>query len=125
MLYDEITAIFRSHGLDPGPIPSEDTLLLGEVKLAAVAGGGAFSLAPLNWQQPLPDSVRWYPLVDHPIVRRTWAVWPADSHRHVYRILRRRLIVGQPKAAAPSSDAQIRSSSQLQFADQIRQVAST
>jgi len=80
-LYDEITAIFRSHGLDPGPIPSQDTLLLGEVKLAAVAGGGAFSLAPPNWQQPLPDSVQWYPLVDHPIVRRTWAVWPADSHR--------------------------------------------
>ena len=80
-LYDEITAIFRSHGLDPGPIPSEDTLLLGEVKLAAVAGGGAFSLAPPNWQQSLPDSVQWYPLVDHPIVRRTWAVWPADSHR--------------------------------------------
>jgi len=80
-LYDEITAIFRSHGLDPGPIPSQDTLLLGEVKLAAVAGGGAFSLAPPNWQQPLPDSVQWYPLVDHPIVRRTWAAWPADSRR--------------------------------------------
>src|SRR5262249_61147436 len=78
---DDSPAAVSSPWLCPVPIPSECTFLVGEVKLAAVAGGGAFSLAPPNWQQPLPDSVRWYPFVDHPIVRRTWAVWPAESRR--------------------------------------------
>ncbi|MFL4902110.1 hypothetical protein ACJ6WF_02750 [Streptomyces sp. MMS24-I2-30] len=50
------------------------------MKLAAVASGRAFALAPPDWQ-PLPDHVVWSPLVGRPLVRRTWAVWPADSHR--------------------------------------------
>ncbi|MGW2857047.1 hypothetical protein ACWDAZ_35790, partial [Streptomyces sp. NPDC001215] len=27
------------------------------------------------------DGVAWSPLTGHPLVRRTWAVWPADSRR--------------------------------------------
>ncbi|MBM0229643.1 MULTISPECIES: LysR family transcriptional regulator [Micromonospora] len=79
--YDELTAILRSHGLDLGPAAPEGQQLIPEVKLAAVTAGGAFALAPPSWSQPIPDSVTWSPLVGHPLVRRTWAVWPASSHR--------------------------------------------
>ncbi|WP_091335716.1 LysR family transcriptional regulator [Micromonospora rhizosphaerae] len=79
--YDELTAILRSHGLDLGPTPPEGQELIAEVKLAAVAAGGAFALAPPNWSAPMPESVTWAPLVGHPLVRRTWAVWPASSRR--------------------------------------------
>lgn len=79
--YDELTAILRSHGLDLGPAAPEGQELIPEVKLAAVTAGGAFALAPPAWSQPLPDSVTWSPLVGHPLVRRTWSVWPASSRR--------------------------------------------
>ncbi|MEU5564284.1 LysR substrate-binding domain-containing protein [Micromonospora musae] len=79
--YDEVTAILRSHGLDPGRTPPEGQGLIAPVKLAAVTAGGAFALAPPNWQQPIPESLTWAPLVGHPLVRRTWASWPASSRR--------------------------------------------
>jgi DNA-binding transcriptional LysR family regulator len=79
--YDALTAILRSHGIDLGPEPPEGQSLIAEVKLAAVGAGRAFTLAPPDWSQPLPESVTWSPLVGHPLVRRTWAVWPAGSHR--------------------------------------------
>ncbi|MGW1892480.1 LysR substrate-binding domain-containing protein [Streptomyces sp. NPDC002004] len=79
--YDELTAILRGHGLDLGPEAPQGQALIAEVKLAAVAAGRAFTLAPPGWQQPLPERVTWSPLVGHPLVRRTWAVWPAESHR--------------------------------------------
>lgn len=79
--YDELTAIMRSHGLEPGPPPPDGQELIADVKLAAVTAGQAFALAPPNWSQPLPDPVVWLPLAGHPIVRRTWAVWPAASRR--------------------------------------------
>ncbi|MFI9275790.1 LysR substrate-binding domain-containing protein [Kitasatospora sp. NPDC052896] len=79
--YDELTAVLRGHGIDPGPQEPEGQALIAEVKLAGVAAGGAFALAPHHWQQPLPAHVTWSPLVGHPLVRRTWAVWPADSTR--------------------------------------------
>ncbi|MFG2682081.1 LysR family transcriptional regulator [Streptomyces sp. NPDC048392] len=79
--YDELTAVLRGHGLDLGPEAPQGQTLIADVKLAAVASGRAFTLAPPNWQQPLPDHVTWSPLVGHPLVRRTWAVWPADSRR--------------------------------------------
>ncbi|GAA5189475.1 LysR family transcriptional regulator [Rugosimonospora acidiphila] len=79
--YDELTAILRSHGLDLGPAAPEGQALIAEVKLAAVSAGQAFALAPPDWPQPLPPTVVWCPLVGHPIVRRTWAVWPASSTR--------------------------------------------
>jgi DNA-binding transcriptional LysR family regulator len=79
--HDEITAILRSHGVDLGPPPPEDQQLIAEVKLAAVTAGGSFALAPENWPHPIPQSVTWSPVVGHPLVRRTWLVWPANSRR--------------------------------------------
>jgi len=79
--HDELTAILRNHGIDLGPPPPEDQLLIAAVKLAAVAAGRSFALAPQHWPHPLPESVTWCPLVGHPLVRRTWVVWPASSRR--------------------------------------------
>lgn len=79
--YDEVVAVLRSHGHELGAAPDADRLLIPEVKLAAVAGGGAFSLAPPAWSQPLPAGVQWCPLAGDPLVRRTWAAWPATSRR--------------------------------------------
>ncbi|CAN5507410.1 LysR family transcriptional regulator [soil metagenome] len=79
--FDELTAILRSHGVSPGTDASPGQELIAEVKLAAVSSGRAFALAPPHWSQPMPDDVNWYPLIGSPLVRRTWAVWPADSRR--------------------------------------------
>ncbi|MBY8876192.1 LysR family transcriptional regulator [Actinacidiphila acidipaludis] len=79
--YDELTAILRSHGLERFSDAPEGQRLIAEVKLAAVSAGRAFALAPPHWTQPLPEGVRWQPLAGHPLVRRTWAVWAADSRR--------------------------------------------
>lgn len=79
--YDEVVAIFRSHGIELGAAAPEGQTLIPEVKFAAVAAGYAFTLAPPDWPHPLPDSVRWHPLIGHPLIRRTWVTWPAASHR--------------------------------------------
>ncbi|MEU0797197.1 LysR family transcriptional regulator [Amycolatopsis sp. NPDC005961] len=79
--YDELTATLRSHGLDVGPEVPEDRRLIVELKIPAVSAGGAYAFAPPGWPYPIPDTVRWLPLAGNPLVRRTWAVWPATSHR--------------------------------------------
>lgn len=79
--YDELAATLRSHGLDVGPEVPEDQRLIVELKIPAVSAGGAYAFAPPEWPYPMPDTVRWLPLAGNPIVRRTWAVWPAASHR--------------------------------------------
>ena len=79
--YDEVAAVLRSHGLDLGSQPPDDQELIAPVKFVGVSAGHAFALAPENWDQPLPDGITWAPLVDHPLVRRTWLVWPANSRR--------------------------------------------
>jgi DNA-binding transcriptional LysR family regulator len=79
--YDEVTAVMGSHGVQPGDAAAEGQSLIAEVKLAAVSSGRAFALAPADWPVPLPGTLTWCPLVGHPLVRRTWAVWRADSHR--------------------------------------------
>ncbi|SEC85309.1 LysR family transcriptional regulator [Streptomyces melanosporofaciens] len=79
--YDELTAILRSHGLDPGVQAPKGQRLIAEVKFAAVSAGRAFAMAPPDWSQPIPTGVAWSPLVGHPLLRRTWAVWSADSRR--------------------------------------------
>ena len=79
--YDELTGILRSHGIDIGPPAPDGQELIAEVKVTAVSSGQAFALAPENGLQPLPDDVTWLPLVGQPVVRRTWAVWPAESRR--------------------------------------------
>ncbi|MEV7075844.1 LysR family transcriptional regulator [Streptomyces sp. NPDC093990] len=79
--YDEVTSVLRSFGLDLGPEPPQDQSLIAEVKLAAVGTEKAFALAPPRWSQPLPENVVWKLLHRHPLVRRTWAVWPTHSRR--------------------------------------------
>jgi DNA-binding transcriptional LysR family regulator len=65
--------------LNLGPEPPENQTLIAGVKIAAVRSGKAFALAPANWPHPLPDRIVWSPLVGDPLVRRTWAVWPANA----------------------------------------------
>jgi DNA-binding transcriptional LysR family regulator len=77
--HDQVTAILRGHGIDTGSQRDNDGPVTSEVKLAAVGTGRAFALASPTWSQPLPDGIRWHPLIGDPIVRRTWAVWHADS----------------------------------------------
>ena len=79
--FDEIVAVLRSHGLQPGPAAAPGQSLIAEVKFAAVSAGQAFALAPEHWTQPLPSGVVWGALRGAPLVRRTWAVWAADSRR--------------------------------------------
>jgi DNA-binding transcriptional LysR family regulator len=81
--FDELTGVLRSHGVDVGPPASADQALIAAVKFTAVNGGHAFALAPERGMEPLPDNVTWLPLVDNPVVRRTWAVWPGESRRRV------------------------------------------
>ncbi|RSM77310.1 LysR family transcriptional regulator [Kibdelosporangium aridum] len=77
--YDEITAILRSHGIDIGT--PQDQPLIADVKLAAVSAGRVFALAPPKWSRPVPESLEWRPLTGNPLIRRTWAAWPAASRR--------------------------------------------
>jgi DNA-binding transcriptional LysR family regulator len=79
--HDQVTAILRGHGIDIGHQGDNDGPVTSEVKLAAVGTGRAFALAPPTWAQPLPSGIRWHPLIGDPIVRRTWAVWHADSRQ--------------------------------------------
>lgn len=79
--YDELTAILRSHGIQPAASEMFTQHLIPELKLAALSTSGRFTLAPPGWRRSLPASVRWYPLEGGPLVRRTWAVWPATSQR--------------------------------------------
>jgi DNA-binding transcriptional LysR family regulator len=79
--YDQVVAILRSHGIAVDRASDDDQSLIPEVKLAAVESGRAFALAPPGWSQPLPDGVQWRALAGSPLVRRTWAIWPAASRR--------------------------------------------
>jgi DNA-binding transcriptional LysR family regulator len=81
--YDEVAAILRTHGITVPEQPPDtgDHPLIAEVKFAAVVTGRAFALAPPRLSAPLPEGVTWCPLTGAPIVRRTWAVWPASSRR--------------------------------------------
>ena len=79
--YDQVAATIRAHGIEISDQPGGDPPVTTEVKLAAVATGLTFALAPPQWTQRLPDGISWHPLIGNPIVRRTWAVWNADSRR--------------------------------------------
>jgi DNA-binding transcriptional LysR family regulator len=80
--HDEVSAILRTHGLgDRGPGPDGDPPVTAEVKFAAVRAGRSFTLAPPGWAANLPEGIHWHPIEGNPIVRRTWAVWPADSRQ--------------------------------------------
>lgn len=81
--FDELRAIFCTHGIDVGPSSQDDQELIPAVKLMGVgaSAGRAFALAPPNWPHPIPTGISWAPLAGHPLIRRTWVVWPADSRR--------------------------------------------
>jgi hypothetical protein len=79
--YDELAAILRTHGTDAGTADSGDQFPIPSVMFTAVTSGRAFALAPPLWAHPIPHTVVWTPLDDDPVVRRTWAVWPANSRR--------------------------------------------
>ena len=81
--HDQVTATLRSHGIDVRERPERagEGGLIAEVKLAAVGTGKAFALAPPGWTTPLPGGITWCALAGSPLVRRTWAVWPAASRR--------------------------------------------
>lgn len=77
--------MLRNHGLDTGrpdsPADSDSRLLIPEVRYAALASGHGFSLAPPHVVRQIPDFLTWCPLTGSPIVRRTWAAWPAACQR--------------------------------------------
>jgi molybdate transport repressor ModE-like protein len=80
--HDQIAATLRGHGVDVPAADGEGHALIAPVKFAAVADGQAFALAaPRPGSGDLPDGITWCPLVGNPIIRRTWAVWPASSTR--------------------------------------------
>lgn len=79
--YDELAAILRTRGIDVGPADRGDQFPTASVAFAAVSSGNAFALAPRHWAHPVPHAVVWCPLADRPVVRSTWAVWPASSRR--------------------------------------------
>jgi DNA-binding transcriptional LysR family regulator len=76
--YDHVAATLRSHGVAvPESDPEDRRPVTAEVKLASVGDGTRFALAAPEF--PLPRGLQWHPLAGHPLVRRTWAVWPAQS----------------------------------------------
>jgi len=79
--YDELAAILRTRGIDVGPADRGEQFPTASVAFAAVSSGNAFALAPRHWAHPVPHAVVWCPLADRPVVRSTWAVWPASSRR--------------------------------------------
>jgi DNA-binding transcriptional LysR family regulator len=81
--HDQVLATLRTHGVSgAGTASQEDKRPVPpEVKLAAAGTGRAFAFAAPGWARPLPEGLVWHPLTGNPIVRRTWAAWPADSRR--------------------------------------------
>jgi DNA-binding transcriptional LysR family regulator len=84
--HDQVLATLRTHGItaadpDPDPDGADERPVTPEVKLAAAGTGRAFALASPGWARPLPGGLTWHPLIGDPVVRRTWAAWPADSRR--------------------------------------------
>jgi DNA-binding transcriptional LysR family regulator len=78
--YDEVTVVLRSHGLDVVSA-GDHQFPTASVAFAAVSVGHSFALAPQHWANPIPEAVVWSPLTGQPVVRRTWAVWRANSRR--------------------------------------------
>lgn len=75
--HDEVAATLRRHGICEAA--SDVSAPTDELKLAAVSVGDTFALAPALRHQSLPRAVSWLPLAGTPLIRRTWAAWPAGS----------------------------------------------
>jgi hypothetical protein len=85
--YDHVVAVLRNHGIKISAETSEATELAPAVKLAQLSMGGRFALAPRGYLPESPETLLWLPLVGEPLVRRTWAVWPASSRRRDLALL--------------------------------------
>jgi DNA-binding transcriptional LysR family regulator len=104
--HEQVTATLRSHGVDIRDGAGHGGQgLIAEVKLAAVGTGKAFALAPPGWASALPDGVIWCPLAGSPLIRRTWAVWPADSRRHDLAAFVAALDITMP--GSPANDGEL------------------
>lgn len=79
--HDELAAVLRNHGLEIAGAVEDARILVPEVKFAVVESGRAFALAPAHVARAVPDTLVWCPLAGHPVIRRTWAAWPASCHR--------------------------------------------
>lgn len=76
--HDHVTATLKAHGVRVRVRdPNDHRPVTPEVKLAAVGDGTQFALAAPGF--PLPVGLRWHRLTGNPLIRRTWAVWPAQS----------------------------------------------
>lgn len=76
--YDQVVATLRAHGIRVTQGAEDDGRpVTPEVKRAAVADGTRFALALPDF--PAAVGTTWRRLAGDPIVRRTWAVWPASS----------------------------------------------
>lgn len=76
--YDELAATLRGHGVDTGDHTDGENFLIPSVTFTALSAGQAFAFASQEWAPPIPETVVWCPLAGYPVVRRTWAVWPAE-----------------------------------------------
>ena len=76
--YDELAATLRSHGIDPGDDTDGENFLIPSVRFTALSAGQTFAFASHEWAHLIPETVVWCRLAGYPVVRRTWAVWPAD-----------------------------------------------
>jgi DNA-binding transcriptional LysR family regulator len=76
--YDELSAVLHTHGVDTAGAHDDDQAIAA-VSVTSVSLGHAFALTPPVLR--IPPTLAWSPLAGHPVVRRTWAVWPANSRR--------------------------------------------
>ena len=76
--YDELAATLRCHGIDAGDQADDENFLIPSVRFTALSAGQAFAFASQEWAHLIPETVVWCPLAGYPVVRRTWAVWPAE-----------------------------------------------
>lgn len=77
--HDEITATLRANGVQPAITYEQSPT--GVFKVAVVSMGDAFALVPARGYRGISNSVTWLPIDGPPLVRRTWAAWPARSRR--------------------------------------------
>ncbi|MGV9803423.1 LysR family transcriptional regulator [Mycobacterium sp. NPDC003449] len=86
--YDELAAGLRSHGIDTGDHADCDNFLIPSLRFTALSAGQAFAFASEEWAHLIPDTLQWHPLAGYPLVRRTWAVWPAECrNRNVAHLI--------------------------------------
>jgi len=76
--YDELAATLSSHGIDTGDQADGENFLIPSVGFTALSAGQAFAFASQEWAHLIPETVVWCRLAGYPVVRRTWAVWPAE-----------------------------------------------